>query len=304
MWEKIPSLQGLKLFDSVVRHRSMTRAACEAGVSQSAVSQAIRQLEDFVQAELLDRSTRPMQLTDEGLEFHRAIIEGFGRLAGAVEDLRKAGNRDADAVTVSCNLGFATYWLMPRLNYFSVQHPETPVHVMAAYQGAPDLHDGSDIAIRFGDGAWPDSRWELLLEETLLPVCSPSYLEKHGTIDDVSALSTRRLIHVAVKDPDWLGWEDYFHALGLRRAKTSSDLRFGNYVQAVQSALIGDGLMLGWRSVVGELVTSGQLKAAVNHPVHLQSGYYFNSLQPQDTGTGKEQLLDWLKQQANDTPEF
>ncbi|MCV0426778.1 MAG: hypothetical protein K5905_15050 [Roseibium sp.] len=193
---------------------------------------------------------------------------------------------------------------MPRLNYFSAQRPETPVHVMAAYQGAPDLHDGSDIAIRFGDGNWPGGPWDLLLNETLVPVCSPAYLEKHGAIDNATALCARRLIHVAVKDPDWLGWEDYFDALGQRRAKTASDLRFGNYVQAVQSALTGDCIMLGWRSVVGDLVTSGQLTPALNCPLRLQSGYYFNSQQLRDTDSGKQELVDWLKQQAKQTPEF
>ncbi len=304
MWNRIPSIQGLKLFDAVARHSSMTRAAAEAGVSQSAVSQAIRQLEDFVQTPLLDRSTRPMVLTEAGNEFHRTVVETFGRLASTVEDMRKAGSSETNAVIVSCNLGCATYWLMPRLNYFSAAHPDISVHVMAAYQGAAGLHDGSDIALRYGDGQWPDGPWEPLLKETIVPVCSPQYLEQNGLAKDLTELSSRRLIHVAVDDPDWLGWDSYFKALGHRRPRVSGDLRFGNYVQAVQSALTGDGIMLGWRSVVADQIASNQLTIACERPVHLMSGYYVNSGNPLDEDGDKAQFLAWLRQEAEKTPEF
>ncbi|QDG78332.1 LysR substrate-binding domain-containing protein [Labrenzia sp. PHM005] len=304
MWNQIPSLQSLKLFDAVVRHHSMTRAAKEMAISQSAVSQMIRQLEDFVGTSLLDRSTRPMGLTDAGHEFHRTIIETLGRLASTVEDMRKAGNGQDNVVTVSCNLGCATYWLMPRLNYFSAAHPEISVHVMAAYQGAAGLHDGSDIALRYGDGKWPDGPWELLLKETIVPICSPDYLERHGLANNLEDLSSRRLIHVAVQDPEWLGWESYFKALGRRRSREACDLRFGNYVQAVQSALTGDGIMLGWRSVVADHIAAGQLTPACRMPVHLESGYYVNVHHALDDDGGKAQFLAWLKAEASKTPYF
>mgnify|MGYP001797497836 CR=1 FL=1 len=304
MWNQIPSLQSLKLFDAVVRHHSMTRAAQETGVSQSAVSQMIRQLEEFVDTPLLDRSTRPMALTEAGLEFHRTVIETLGRLATAVEDMRKAGKGETGVVTVSCNLGCATYWLMPRLNYFSAVEPDISVHVMAAYQGAAGLHDGSDIAIRYGDGQWRDGPWEPLLRETIVPVCSPEYLARHGKVGDLDALARRRLIHVAVKDPDWLGWESYFSAVGPRRAKAPGDLRFGNYVQAVQSALTGDGIMLGWRTVVGDLIAANQLTIAYERPVHLENGYYINSSALRADEPQKTRFLTWLRKEADTTADF
>lgn len=304
MWNEIPSLQSLKLFDAVVRHHSMTRAAKDAGISQSAVSQMIRQLENFVDTPLLDRSTRPMKLTEAGLEFHRTVIETLGRLANTVDDMRKASSGETNVVTVSCNLGCATYWLMPRLNYFSAKHPEISVHVMAAYQGAAGLHDGSDIALRYGDGQWPDGPWEMLLRETLVPVCSPGYLERNGQARDLDELSSRRLIHVAVDDPDWLGWGSYFKAQDFRRPKASGELRFGNYVQAVQSALMGDGIMLGWRSVVADQIASGLLTPACKLPVQLQSGYYVNSHHPLEDGGDKALFLAWLKDEADKTPDF
>ncbi|MCP4332256.1 MAG: LysR family transcriptional regulator, partial [Gammaproteobacteria bacterium] len=66
MWQKIPPLRCLRAFDAVARHKSITRAASEENVSQSAISQSISQLEDILRARLLDRSLRPATLTEQG----------------------------------------------------------------------------------------------------------------------------------------------------------------------------------------------------------------------------------------------
>lgn len=304
MWNQIPPLQSLKLFDAVVRHRSMTKAAAATGVSQSAVSQSIRQLEQFIQAPLLDRATRPMTLTNTGEEFHRICIETLGRLAHTVEEMRQIERGSSNAVTVSCNLGFATYWLMPRLNYFSADHPDCEVHVMAAYQGAASLHDGSDVAIRFGNGLWQDGPWELLFKESLIPICSPQYLEKHSSIRDVRELADRRLIHVSVADPDWLGWEQYFRLVGHEKTLGNRGQRFGNYVQAVQATQAGEGIMLGWRSVVGDQLSAQQLAVAFDAPAPLDSGYYFNCSKPHDRRYCASKFLEWLVSQEKGTLDY
>lgn len=85
------------------------RDAAEACISQSALSQSIRQLEQFWQRPLLDRPSRPMGLAEEGETFYRNSSEALARLAQAAEDLRKRGRKDNDAATISCNLGFATW---------------------------------------------------------------------------------------------------------------------------------------------------------------------------------------------------
>lgn len=304
MWTRIPSIPALRLFDAVVRHRSMTKAAAEEDVSQSAVSQSIKHLEGFVGAPLLDRTTRPMTLTRAGEAFHRVCIETLGRLAQSVDEMRRAHKASDTTVTVSCNLGFATYWLMPRLNYFSAEYPDIEVHVMVAYQGAAGLHDGSDVAIRYGHGNWADGPWTTLFKETLLPVCTPAYLETHGPVSSVADLTRRRLIHVAVTDPDWLGWDDYFHLAGPGSEAGSGGLRFGNYVQAVQAALAGEGVMLGWRSVVGDLLSSNQLTRAWNGPVGLENGYFVNSPSDLNGESSANVFIGWLKQQAGNTMRF
>ena len=282
----------------------MTRAAAKAGISQSAVSQSIQQLERFVQTPLLDRSSRPMGLTEEGETFHWNCMEALTRLEQAVGDLRKRGSKDNDAVTISCNLGFATYWLMPRLNYFSASFPDIAVNVMAAYQSAAGFQSGADVAIRYGNGDWPDGDWQMLFRETIGPICSPDYLTHVGPITSSAQLASQRLIHVTVTDSDWLGWEQYFNRIGHEVPVLSRGLQFSNYVQAVQAALTGDGIMLGWRSVVGDLLNSQQLTLAFDASVRLDSGFYIKGVQDQEDGNNVGVLLGWLREQVGKTTDF
>ena len=183
MWQKIPPLRCLKAFDAVARHNSITRAASEENVSQSAISQSISQLEDLLQTRLLDRSLRPAPFTEPVKTFHRVISEAFGRVALEVDELRAMSRGTVKTITISCNLGFATYWLMPRLSEYSLLYPDITLNVMTTYQGAAELRPGVDVAIRFGDGQWPDGVGDTLFVEVFIPTCSLDFLKRRGQMD-------------------------------------------------------------------------------------------------------------------------
>ena len=241
MWQKIPPLRCLKAFDAVARHNSITRAAAEENVSQSAISQSISQLEDVLRTRLLDRSLRPATLTDQGKAFHRVISEAFGRVALEVDELRAINRGTKNTITISCNLGFATYWLMPRLSEYGLLYPDITLNVMTTYQGAAELRPGVDIAIRFGDGQWPDGVGDLLFKEVLIPTCSQDFLQRNGPIDGPESVARQNLIHVDVSDPSWPDWTTYFENLGVTCPSRSKGSHFSNYVQAVQATLARRG---------------------------------------------------------------
>ena len=111
----LPPLRLLTVFETVLRRGSAREAAAELNVSQPAVSQSLRQLENHVGTPLLDRSTRPAALTAAGRMLETASLDGLGRIADAVAQIRRMRAADESAVTIACSVGFATYWLMPRL---------------------------------------------------------------------------------------------------------------------------------------------------------------------------------------------
>ena len=114
--DRLPPLRLLTTFEAVSRHGSMQLAAARLNVTQPAVSQALKALEEHVGAPLIDRATRPAQLTEAGELLARAVRDGLGQIAAALEDIRALSGQEGNQVTVSCTLGMATYWLMPRLS--------------------------------------------------------------------------------------------------------------------------------------------------------------------------------------------
>ncbi|MCP4011083.1 MAG: LysR family transcriptional regulator [Proteobacteria bacterium] len=304
MWQKIPPLRCLKAFDAVVRHNSITRAASEENVSQSAISQSISQLEDMLQTRLLDRSLRPAMLTEQGKAFHRVVSEAFGRVAMETDELRAINRGTKKTITISCNLGFATYWLMPRLSAYGLLYPDITLNVMTTYQGAAELRSGVDIALRFGDGQWPDGVGDLLFQEVLIPTCSQNFLQRNGPLEGPESIVRQNLIYVDVSDPSWPDWTTYFESLGVTSPSRSKGSHFSNYVQAVQATLADEGIMLGWRSVVGDLVSNQQLVVAVDAPVKLTSGYHVLVSRQSKTKKATIDFVAWLRKIASEEAEI
>jgi LysR family transcriptional regulator, glycine cleavage system transcriptional activator len=283
-------LRLLSVFEAVLRTGSVQRAASELNVTQPAVSQALRLLEQHVGTKLLDRRTRPAIRTEAGQILETAVTEGLGRIADAIEHIRSL-QAAGDSATIACSVGIATYWLMPRLARFSAEHPHVTVNVMTVPQGAPRLTPAVDLAIRYGDGQWTDGSVEKLFDERVVPVCNTEYRARMAEKD--IGLDRATLIHVNADDPSWITWPTYLKNCGLPE-KTATGRRFTNYVQATQAALDGQGVMLGWESITGALVRDGRLVEANDRPFVPRDAFYMVS-SPNIIGREVARLLAaWL----------
>lgn len=254
----LPPLRLLIAFDAVVRTGSIQAAAAELNVTQPAVSQAVRQLEEHIGLSLLDRGRRPVRPTDAGTALAAALRDGLGRIAEAIDTQRAAAMQGDATVTVACSVGVATYWLMPRLAALYQDHPHLLVNVMTVPDGAPALAEGIDLAIRYGHGRWTDGLVHRLFDEEVLPVCAPGLRARHGPVVSPQAVP---LLHVRSAEASWVTWPGYLQATGQAPVRREGRV-FTNYVQATQAALEGHGMMLGWRSITGALTASGALVAA------------------------------------------
>lgn len=290
----LPPLRLLVTFEAMSRHGSMRNAAARLNVSQPAVSQALRALEDHVGVALFDRRVRPARLTEAGEMLARSVREGLGRIAATLEDIRALNAAGERQVTVSCTVGMATYWLMPRLPMFYAKHPDVTVNVQAPATDLPVLVPGIDVALRYGNGDWREGRTEKLFSEVICPVGTPAFVA--GLLDEGRALTEAPLIHVrSSHNSHWAGWEDYFNARGIQRPRAGGQV-FNNYVQAAQAVYDGRGLMLGWRSITGQALRDGALQAWPDGSLDLGTGYYvtISGTPSHDT----ELLLDWVRKEA------
>lgn len=287
----LPPLRLFTVFAAVARCGSVQAAAAELNVTQPAISQAVKQLEAHVGVQLLDRSIRPARPTEAGAQLAAAITEGLGRITEALDSLQEA---DAGrSVTVACSVGVATYWLMPRLTAFYRAHPDLLINVMTAQSGVPTLGDGVDVAIRYGHGRWSDGVVHPLFDEWVEPVAAPriaAQVREAGTAEAVP------LLHVKSSEVSWVTWSDYLRATR-QPDRPRGGQTFTNYVQTTQAALEGRGMMLGWRSITGGLVASGDLMP-VGLPGFPPRNAFHLVVHRKRRGAATETFANWLLSHA------
>jgi DNA-binding transcriptional LysR family regulator len=291
----LPPLRLLTVFETVLRAGNIQRAAAELNVTQPAVSQALKALEDYVGLKLLDRSTRPATLTEAGRILQIGVTEGLDRIAEAVEQVRNLDRAAGQSVTIACSVGTATYWLMPRLAGFYTEHPDVAVNVMTT-PGSPEFQPGMDLAIRYGTGNWKDGRIVKLFDERVVPVCSP---ELAAEIGGETGLLRATLLHVRSSDRSWLTWKDYFDLNNLPENRTLGRY-FTNYIQATQAALSGQGVMLGWESNTGDLVREGRLVTLGGTPMVPKEAFYLVVPDRRDRKPASDLLEAWIRRIAAD----
>jgi DNA-binding transcriptional LysR family regulator len=291
----LPPLRLLTVFETVLRRGGARAAAAELNVSQPAVSQSLKLLEAHLGARLLDRGTRPASLTEAGRLLHRATVEGLGRIGEAVDEIARLSHSGEPAVTIACSVGLATYWLMPRLARFYDRHSDVAVNVRTTQQGAPSLAAGVDLAIRYGDGSWDDGFVRPLFPECVEPVGNPALAARLRSSPRWFEEAT--LIHVDVEDETWLSWRAYLRRIG--QDGGGRGLRFTNYVQATQAALAGHGIMLGWRSITGDLVKEGRLARVADAAIVPAEAYYIVTAAKPRAPDACSAALAWLSAEAD-----
>ncbi len=158
---QLPRLSGLVAFEAAARHRSLTTAARELRVTQSAISQQVRSLEQELGVTLFSRSNRGLGLSEQGKLLYRSVRSGFECVAAGVDEIRAARK---PAIVIGTTTAIATFWLLPRLQKFRRRHPEIDVSIVAAELGFDVVADSIDAGIVFGRGVWPGFRASRLRE--------------------------------------------------------------------------------------------------------------------------------------------
>jgi LysR family glycine cleavage system transcriptional activator len=259
-------------------------------VTVSAASLQIRALEEYLRRPLFRRSGREVSLTSEGAALLPRVQRALGDLERALDDSR--AERGAGPLRVSMLSSFLHHWLMPRLPRLRSQHPHIDLHIDTSTSLIDFVRDDHHAAIRMGNGGWPNLQEEKLLDEWLVPVCTPALYAKRGPVNDADDLARYTLVH-STSEP-WTAWllagrmtDDATSPLSGARIDDSSAI--------VRFALQGYGLALGRWSLVAEEVAAGNLVIASPKPVRYPRNYWFVCPQRAQTMDTLVSFRDWLR---------
>src|SRR5262245_1665993 len=171
----LPPLNALRAFEATARHLSFSKAATELHVTPAALSHQVRGLEASLGLKLFHRRARGIELTDTGRALYPGLKAGFESLREAVAQLDR-GRMD-NVLVVSATPGLTAKWLVPRLYRFLQANPQIEARVSATMAFADFTTDGVDVAIRMSTGVHPGLHVEKLMEDAVLPLCSPRLLD-------------------------------------------------------------------------------------------------------------------------------
>lgn len=294
------ALSALRFFEAAARLGSFTRAGEELCITQGAVSQHVKSLEDRLGCKLFFRLPGQIRLTDGGKRFAEVVARVLRELEEATEMLVAPRTAKID-VRLRTGPSFALRWLIPRLGQFHVRHPNVRLHIIGDYGYFDPEHRNFDLAVELTQAPPQRLHSELLMEEYLTPVCTWKYLAKHYFLKTPGQLARCTLLHdgcpwqSANEDAEWRYWLNAVGALGVDSNEgqffTSADM-------AIEAALSHQGVAMGRLSLVQRLLTTRELIAPFSHRIASPAGYRL--LHPSELAgrPGVLEVTNWLREQA------
>ncbi|MFC3023061.1 transcriptional regulator GcvA [Vibrio zhugei] len=268
MGRRLPPLNSLKVFEAAARHLSFTRAADELFVTQAAVSHQIKALEEFLGLKLFRRRNRSLLLTEEGQGYFADIKDIFSSIGEATDKLLE--RTEKGALTISLPPSFAIQWLVPRLADFNREEPDIDVRIKAVDLEEGSLTDDVDVAIYYGRGNWPELRCDLLYQEFLIPLCSPSVLLGDKPLNELHDLSQHVLLH----DTSRQHWKQFAKQNGIEGVNVNHGPIFSHTTMVLQAAIHGQGIALGNNVLAQPEMEAGRLVAPFDAVVMTPNAFY------------------------------
>ncbi|MEZ5667118.1 MAG: transcriptional regulator GcvA [Alphaproteobacteria bacterium] len=296
---QLPPLAPLRAFEAAARHLSFTRAATELNLTQGAISQQIKQLEQQLGFALFLRQTRRLALTEEGRQFANVVREALTSIGTAADGLRAGLGQGP--LTVSVLASFAAQWLMVRLPRFHERHPEIDLRLHTDDRLANLRTDGVDLAVRFGWGNYPGLETRLLLRERLFPVCSPQLMAGPRAIRAIGDLAQAILLH----DDDWRhdetsnGWPYFLKRFGVRRADPTTGPGYNQGALMVQAAIHGQGVALARSTLAAIELETGRLVRPLSVSIECPMSVYTVTLPERAALPKIVAFRDWIAAEAD-----
>ncbi|UPJ94906.1 LysR substrate-binding domain-containing protein [Bradyrhizobium sp. 172] len=287
----LPSTALLAAFEAAARTGSVTLAARELNLTQSAVSRQIKLLEEQLGIDLFSRERQTIRLTAAGDAYGREIRQALRQITTASFNLR--ANPQGGTLSLAILPTFGTRWLAPRLPRFLTLNPGITINLATRLTYFDFRTDVLDAAIHFGPPDWPAVEMALLRSERVVPACSAELKNQFG-FRVPGDLKKAPLLSISTR-PN--AWDQWFSAQNIAGG-SGQTMYFDQFATAAQAAMAGVGVALLPIFLIKDELASGRLVRAFNRPMESSERYYLVWPRERSTHPPLIAFREWLLQEA------
>jgi LysR family glycine cleavage system transcriptional activator len=260
-------LNALRTFEAVASRLSFAKGAEALNVSPAAVSSQVRSLEQRLNQPLFHRQGRQITLTETGRKLLPGVQRGLAELRRAMQTVSQ--DRSEGVLNLSMMPAFLQKWLMPRLTEFYDFQPQIDLRINADNTQVNFENSDFHAAIRFGTGTWQGVKAGKMLDDWILPVCSPRLLREIGPLKSIEELQQHDLLFVESEV-----WDAWFRVLG-ESGRDSHWPLLNDSLSILMAAEQGQGIALSRWSLVARDIAAGRLVRPIDTVVRTDWSYYF-----------------------------
>lgn len=296
----LPPLNALRAFEAAARTGSYVAAAEELGVSPAAVSQQVRNLEEFLGKQLFMRFNNRISLTDAGQAIFVGASDALQSISALTEQVMSGHARSRLVISVITSV--AERWLEPRLAAFALKEKAVRIDLRVEADPVDFARHNIDLRICYGTNQYPEMNTIRLVQDAVLPLCSPAYLERNpaARAQGMDGVPDDDLIHTSwgpsfVSHPTWHAW---FDRSGIDRPNDSKGHQVGTSNLALDLARDGVGVVLGQKLMAGGDLAAGRLVPLSKIAIELGHPYCLVHPRNKSRKVGLQSLINWLTKDA------
>lgn len=285
---RVPPLHLLRAFCEAARFNSFSRAAEALNVTQSAISQHIRHLEQEVGTPLFTRTGRQVALTDFGWVYLRLVNGPVSALEEGHTTLRTMTGRSS--IVLHLSRSFGSQWLAPRLPSLAARYPDISVTCMFLNPGDSGHEGDAYIASSSRQGESADFIIEPLFTTTLCPVAAPSF----GPVD-IDKLNGYPIIHTLRRHDDWQTW---CMAAGAPRVARDKGWSFESSSMSYNAAIHGLGIVMAELEFIADDLKLGRLKQISSVTANSRHNFHIAYARNRYGRLAVRKFREWLAEQC------
>lgn len=301
LFRDLRHLNALVAFEAASRQGNFSLAAEELHVTRVAISRQIKTLEEDLGLPLFIRRHRGVSLTPEGQKLFNVVQTNLREIADTKRQLRNQtkNKQQKNHLSVTLTAAFATYWLIPRMGRFSQRYPEVDLRLLVSDNYLDLAESDVDVAIRWGKVGGRGLRLEKLFDGAAVPVCSPAYLARAKPLREPADLLDQRLIQLEGGYRSDAKWPSWFKRFGIGGDDPVDGVIVDSYTNMIQTALAGQGIALGDRPLLDDLIADGRLVCPFDIDPVSQDFFYLAFPRANPRSENSKQFCRWIRAEVS-----